>query len=330
MWIMKRQWKMIALVVLGAFLLAGCGAPAENKVVQDNEEQAILKIGLLRIDDSLPFYIAEQEGLFEKQGVKVELIGFSSGKDQSIALESGELDGLMTDMVVQGLLKKSGTDIKAVAMALGATPAEGRFLVVAAPSSEIRTPTDLAGKRVAISNNTMMDYLMESFAEPADFDYDSVELVNMPDLMLRVTTLLEGKDIDAAILPDPLAAYAVYEGAHVVIDDTQLGENLSQSVVAVTEQALADKHDEVAKMLAAYNEAIELINADPEAYRALCLKTASVPEELADSYPIPSYTANTVPDEASVQRIMDWLVQRGLIDNAYTYKDVVDGEFLHE
>ncbi len=125
---MKKRLNVIAAMVLGIFLLAGCNTPGDSP----QEAQTNLKIGLLRIDDSLPFYIAEQEGLFEKYGVEWELIGFSSGKDQSIALESGELDGLMTDMVVQGLLKKSGTEIKTVAMALGAVPEEGRFLVVAA------------------------------------------------------------------------------------------------------------------------------------------------------------------------------------------------------
>lgn len=323
---MKKRLNVIAAMVLGIFLLAGCNTPGDSP----QEAQTNLKIGLLRIDDSLPFYIAEQEGLFEKYGVDVELIGFSSGKDQSIALESGELDGLMTDMVVQGLLKKSGTEIKTVAMALGAVPEEGRFLVVAAPESGIDSAADLAGKRVAISKNTMMDYLMESFAQPAGFDYNSLELVNMPDLMLRVTTLLEGKDIDAAILPDPLAAYAVAEGAQVVIDDTRLGENLSQSVVAVTDLALEEKREAVGKMLKAYNEAIELINTHPEDYRALCLKTASVPEKLAETYPIPSYTAHSVPDEESVQNVMDWLVQRGLIEQAYTYEEIVDGAFVHE
>ena len=58
---------------------------------------------------------------------------------------------------------------------------------------------------------------------------------SMPDLMLRTTTLLEG-GVDAAILPDPLAAFAVAEGANIVIDDTKLGENLSQSVVVVTKE----------------------------------------------------------------------------------------------
>ncbi len=72
----------------------------------------------------------------------------------------------------------------------------------------------------------MMDYLVEQYETVLNLNKTAITTVNMPDLMLRTTTLLEGKDIDAAILPDPLAAYAVAEGANVVIDDTQLGEKL--------------------------------------------------------------------------------------------------------
>ena len=35
----------------------------------------------------------------------------------------------------------------------------------------------------------------------------------MPNLALRTEAVLAGKDIQAAILPDPLAAYAVQQGA---------------------------------------------------------------------------------------------------------------------
>lgn len=320
---MKKFKYTILLMLLASLLFIGCGGQKDEKVEP-------LKIGLLRIDDSLPFYVAEQEGLFDKYDVAVELIAFSSGKDQSIALESGELDGLMTDMVVQGLLRKSGVDVKTVAMALGATAEEGRFLVVAAPDSDIRTPADLNGRRVAIANNTMMDYLVEMLSTYTQVDYASLELVNMPDLMLRVTTLLEGRDIEAAILPDPLAAYAVQAGAHIVIDDTAVGENLSQSVVAMTGETLTNRQQEVQKMLSAYNEAIALLNANPEDYRQLCVQTARVPEELAEDYPIPRYTPNCVPDEAAVARIVDWLVKRQLIEAPYCYADMVDKTFCHE
>lgn len=314
--------KMILLLITTLFLLTACNGETKSST------EETLKIGLLRIDDSIPFYVAQEEGLFEKYHVQVELVEFKSGKDQSLALESGELDGLMTDMAVQGLIKKSGTEIKTVAMALGAKAEEGRFLVVSAPESGILTPEDLLGKTVAASNNTMMDYLLEQFERIYQLPAEDINQANIPDLMLRTTMLLEGKDIDAAILPDPLAAYAVMEGANVVIDDTQLAENLSQSVVAITDQAINDKTTAVENMLKAYFEAMTLINEQPENYRELCLNVANVPQELAQTYPTPTYSPKTIPSEEEVARIVDWLVSRQLIEKNYTYTEMVDDRFV--
>lgn len=322
---MNKFTKVIAASVMGMLLLSGCGGGDAQKNTVNAEP---LKVGLLRIDDSFPFYVAQQEGLFEKHGVAVELQDFSTARDQSTALQGGELDVLMTDTVVTALSIKGGSDIRIVAMALGAEPEEGRFLVVSAPNSGITTPKQLEGKNVAISNNTMMDYLIDQFE--VELDLDELTTVNMPDLMLRTTTVLEGKDIDAAILPDPLAAYAVAEGANIVIDDTNLGVNLSQSVVAVTNEAIIEHSEQVAAMLAAYNEAIALINDNPDQYRAFALECANVPETLSDSYPTPTFTANCVPTEAQITRVNTWLVEKELLTEAYTYTDMVDTRFITE
>lgn len=322
---MNKFTKVIAASVMGMLLLSGCGGGDAQKNTANAEP---LKVGLLRIDDSFPFYVAQQEGLFEKHGVAVELQDFSTARDQSTALQGGELDVLMTDTVVTALSIKGGSDIRIVAMALGAEPEEGRFLVVSAPNSGITTPKQLEGKNVAISNNTMMDYLIDQFE--VELDLDELTTVNMPDLMLRTTTVLEGKDIDAAILPDPLAAYAVAEGANIVIDDTNLGVNLSQSVVAVTNEAITEHSEQVAAMLAAYNEAIALINDNPDQYRAFALECANVPENLSDSYPTPTFTANCVPTEAQIARVNAWLVEKELLTEAYTYTDMVDTRFITE
>lgn len=322
---MNKFTKVIAASVMGMLLLSGCGGGDAQKNTANTEP---LKVGLLRIDDSFPFYVAQQEGLFEKHGVAVELQDFSTARDQSTALQGGELDVLMTDTVVTALSIKGGSDIRIVAMALGAEPEEGRFLVVSAPNSGITTPKQLEGKNVAISNNTMMDYLIDQFE--VELDLDELTTVNMPDLMLRTTTVLEGKDIDAAILPDPLAAYAVAEGANIVIDDTNLGVNLSQSVVAVTNEAITEHSEQVAAMLAAYNEAIALINDNPDQYRAFALECANVPENLSDSYPTPTFTANCVPTEAQIARVNAWLVEKELLTEAYTYTDMVDTRFITE
>ena len=325
---MKKQWKKIfASALMGAVLLTGCGG-GEAKEEQNADTMEPVTVGLMRIDDSFPFYVAEKEGLFEKHGVTVELQNFSSARDLSTALQGGELDALMTDPVVTALSLKGGTDVRIVAMALGAVPEEGRFLVISAPDSGITAPEQLEGRNIAISNNTMMDYLVEQYENNLGLDKAAITTVNMPDLMLRTTTLLEGTEIDAAILPDPLAAYAVAEGANIVIDDTKLGENFSQSVVTATSDAIENNRAGMEAMLAAYNEAIELINANPDAYRAFALECANVPPALADSYPTPTFTANSIPDEANIAQVNSWMVERGLLEKAYEYTEMVDTSFI--
>ena len=315
--------KIIAASLLGMMMFTGCGS---GEAKDNNANTEPLTVGLMRIDDSFPFYVAEKEGLFEKHNVAVELQNFSNARDLSTALQGGELDALMTDTVVTGLSIKGGADVRIVAMALGAVPEEGRFLVISAPDSGISAPEQLAGKNVAISNNTMMDYLIDQFEK--ELGLENMTTVNMPDLMLRTTTLLEGKDIDAAILPDPLAAFAVAEGANIVIDDTKLGENLSQSVVVVTKENIDDNRAQVEAMLAAYNEAIALINDNPDKYRTFALECANVPEALAETYPTPTFTANCVPTEAQIARVNDWLVEKELLAEPYDYEQMVDDSFM--
>ena len=316
--------KIIAASLLGMMMFTGCGS---GEAKDNNANTEPLTVGLMRIDDSFPFYVAEKEGLFEKHNVAVELQNFSNARDLSTALQGGELDALMTDTVVTGLSIKGGADVRIVAMALGAVPEEGRFLVISAPDSGITAPEQLAGKEIAISNNTMMDYLIDQFED--ELNLGELTTRSMPDLMLRTTTLLEG-GVDAAILPDPLAAFAVAEGANIVIDDTKLGENLSQSVVVVTKENIDDNRAQVEAMLAAYNEAIALINENPDKYRTFALECANVPEALAETYPTPTFTANCVPTEAQIARVNDWLVEKELLTEAYTYEQMVDDSFIKD
>ena len=340
-----RKWmkKMSALLLCGALSvgLAACGgdsssAPAESSVPSSAppaaEEQAtdVVRVGVLSIADSLPVFAAEQENLFSEAGLEVEVYPFASSSDQSKAVEAGELDVVMNDMVVQSLMQKAETNTKVVSLAFGATPEEGRFVVVAAPNSGITTPEDLEGKRVAISTNTMMEYLLDQYEDYYNLDAESIELVNMPDLMLRVETLLQGKDIDAAILPDPLASFAIAQGGISVIDDTTLDENFSQSVFLATDDFITNQKPTLDRFMEVLFQAMTDINENPDKYRDLLLEKANVPEELRDTYPMPTFTPGAVPTEQQVARLESWLVEKQLLDKVYSYHDLVDTSYVTE
>lgn len=340
----KWTKKLCAVALCGvmAVSFAACGsneapvdsaakepASVDSATVEQPSDETI-RVGVLSIADSLPIFAAEQEGMFEAAGLNVEVYPFKSSADQSKAVEAGELDIVMNDMIVQSLMKKADTDTKVINMAFGADPTEGRFVVVAAPNSGIEKPEDLIGKRVAISTNTMMEYLMAQYEDYFDLDASGIELVNMPDLMLRVETLLQGKDIDAAILPDPLATFAISKGGVAVIDDTTLDENYSQSVYLATNEFMSKNKSELKTFVKVLQDSMTDINEHPDKYRALLMEKARVPEELQETYPIPTFSPGTVPSEQEVTRLEAWMVEKKMLDKVYSYADLVDTSFVKE
>lgn len=340
----KWTKKLCAVALCGvmAVSLAACGsneapvdsaakepASVDSATVEQPSDETI-RVGVLSIADSLPIFAAEQEGMFEAAGLNVEVYPFKSSADQSKAVEAGELDIVMNDMIVQSLMKKADTDTKVINMAFGADPTEGRFVVVAAPNSGIEKPEDLIGKRVAISTNTMMEYLMAQYEDYFDLDASGIELVNMPDLMLRVETLLQGKDIDAAILPDPLATFAISKGGVAVIDDTTLDENYSQSVYLATNEFMSKNKSELKTFVKVLQDSMTDINEHPDKYRALLMEKARVPEELQETYPMPTFSPGTVPSEQEVTRLEAWMVEKKMLDKVYSYADLVDTSFVKE
>ena len=262
--------------------------------------------------------------IFEEYGAKVELIEFGSASDQSKAVEAGEIDGIMTDLILQGLINKNeDCHLKAVLIALGDKAENGKFVIAAAPGNEHNTIENLAGAKIAISEGTSMEFLLDSYCEVLGIDLDSIKKVNVPSISLRMEMLLEGSDIDCAILPEPLGDYSVMKGTQVVIDDTQLDVNLSSTVIAIENSYIENNQKNVENFINAYAEAAKRMNEDKDAYRQIVLDVANVPKEMHDSYVIPNYSERKVPDEELFYRVQTWMVSNGLIDEPYDYDDMV-------
>ncbi|NMA02230.1 MAG: ABC transporter substrate-binding protein [Clostridia bacterium] len=315
---------LLSFLLFTSFILVvGC----TNEANQEQEKP--IRIGLLQIDDSLPFFVAEEEGLFEKHNVQIQLIPFSAARDKDLALEAGELDGVLTDLIVTALIKKGGTDVRVVSLALGATPEEGRFAILTAPNSDIESLAELQDVPIAISNNTIIHYLAEKMFQNVDLDAKSIKTQSIPDLKIRLEALLEGKDVKLALLPDPLASLAEQYGAKAIIDDTKLNRNLSQSVIIFREDVLTSNREAVRNVLKAHQEGAQLINNNPEKYNSLLIEKARIPESLVETYPMPTFTPGSLPTEEMVEEVMTWMVEKDLLKEAFSYEDIVD-EILRE
>lgn len=287
-----------------------------------------LKLGMLQIEDSAPFYVAEQEGFYQRHGLEVELVPFLSAIERDSALAAGAIDGAIADPVGAILFDRGQGRLKITSLCLGETPAEGVFAILASPKSGLASVADLKGVEIAVSNSTIIEYVTDRMLEQQGFKPEEVKKVEVVKMPIRMQMLLSDA-VRAATLPEPLASIAAGKGAKVLVTDAQSAESLSQTVIVFRPEALEQRRAEVAAFFAAYAEAVAAINADPEKYRALVVEKGRIPPEFAASYPIPRYPAPAPFSPALYAPIIDWLAAKRLSEKI-PYDSMVAGDFLGE
>lgn len=289
-------------------------------------EPTVLRIGLLPIIDTLPIHVADKEGLFREQGITVELQSFSSALARDAAMKAGALDGQLNDLISTSILNKDGEIVQIVRSALATNDTRPIFQILASPKSNIAGPADLKGKKIAISNNTVIDWATDQLLLTAGVQPADIQRENVVDIPLRLQLLSQGQ-VDAATLPEPLASQAINNGAKSVIADT--GSNIgTTSSFVFTTKTIGSKPDAARRFLAAYEEAVSRINNNFDSYRDLMVERKLLREELKAGFEAMPFPAARVPSDAEVTRYSDWLVAKKIIDTPLVYSRMVNGEFL--
>lgn len=315
---MIRKTLTIALLIALSALLS-----AQMLNAQDEDELPVLRIGVLPVLNTLPLYVAQAEGFYEQAGVAVELINFNSAREQQIAITAGEIDGLNTDMAVQALIAGSGRDLIAVRH----EPIRGAyFSIVAGADSGIESIEDLIGAEIAIAENTIIEYLTTAMLDSAGLSADDVVYEEVPEIPRRLQLLGTG-ELQAATLPEPLTTLATaLQGGAVIASDSDL--SFVPTVLAFTGDIIAEQPDAIAAFLSAYENAVNAINADGEAFREVMNSNLIIPEPLQPTYPVPAFPTAQVPTPEQVALVVDWMVERGLLAEALAYDALVSGDFL--
>ena len=318
----SSRFSILSIVLCLVIVISGCSAtktPDNNQPTKSAGKT--VKIGVLPIEDNLPFYVAEKDGLYAKEGVQVELVSFASALERDTALQAGQIDGEVADLVAVALLKKIGTDVKIASIGLGATPKEGRFAILSSPKSSIKDLAGLKGATLGISQNSIIDYVSDQMLLDKGVILNDVKKMSIPKMPVRLDMLLSDQ-INAACLPDPLASLAQAKGAHLIMDDTY--RNISQTVLLFRTKSIQENPEGIKATVQVYGSAGQALSKNPDQYRSLFLEKAQIPAELKESYKTPTFSKLQLPTEEEVNSVMKWMVDKKLIPQAYSYQDLVD------
>lgn len=314
------------LMVLTAFLITPNFATVLKKT--NAQDKTTVRMAVIPVLDTLPLFIAEENGYFDDEGLNVELIPVTSPIERDQLIQAGEADGMVTDIPGVGFFNESRTRVQIVYTTRVSQEGGPVFRILAAPGSDISTAADLAGVPIGVSEATIIEYLTYRLLENEGVSDIVTEAV--PQIPVRFQLLMSG-DLQAATLPDPLAQAAIEAGAKLILDDTVFaGEGFSQSVLVFTIDFIDDNPEAVAAFIHAWDHAVVDLNNDPEAYRQLFLERTSVPETVQDIYEIPPFPRGLITNETVWDDYMDWMLDQDILEEAPRYEDSVNPDFTPE
>src|SRR6478672_5656519 len=191
--------------MIGIARLAAAGLLASMAMGTARAEDALkAKVGALRLSSSAPVFIAQDKGYFREAGLEVELKFFDAPQPMAVATTPADADfgitaftGGLYNLAGKGTLKVIG----GMSREKAGYPLIGYFASNNAFAAGLKTPKDLAGKRVAVTQvGSSFHYSLGLLADKYGFKLANVKVLPLQSLS-NAAAALKGETIDAALLP---------------------------------------------------------------------------------------------------------------------------------
>ncbi|MFD1047135.1 ABC transporter substrate-binding protein, partial [Kibdelosporangium lantanae] len=207
------------LAGMGALALSACSTKTAQPAAPPVEVPEI-RLGVLKVTDTAPLFVAQREGIFEKHGLRPKFVTMELTGDQRIDLEHGQADVTFDSWVTIFLNVADGADWVVLGEAYQTGPRSTGLLV--SRSSRLRSVKDLAGKRVGVNNLRGLGVLLTNSVlatngmKPSDVQY-----VEMP--FDNLAGAINNGDITAGWMVEPYLTRAQLDVGCVMLADTAVG-----------------------------------------------------------------------------------------------------------
>lgn len=311
---MKITKKLSAILLAAMMTFAvGCSPKTSTKEIKNDEtpkEKLTLKIGVMPAVDSAPILLADKNGYFDELGLDVDVQVYTNAMNRQSALQSGELDGAMTDVIALVNNVENGFDIKVT------TSTDGVFPFLIKKGFEEKNDIKVGMMEVSVSN-----YLSDRSLG----DKYNVEKVYINEIPARLEMIAKG-NLDMAVIPEPMASQGELKGLTKKLIENN--DEFSPDVMVFTGNAIKNNAKAVELFHQGYNHAVEEINNDDTIARDILINTLKLNPETKDKIILPKYNKARVPSKEYLQGIMDW--NKDVLGKEITlkYEDLVDGKFV--
>ena len=321
-----KNFRFSSVILILAFVLSACGSTPEP-------ERPPLVVEYSAWWGDYTLGVAQELGLFEKYGVKVEPVFYEVYSDSFPDMVTGKIDAGLFAMG-EALTVSDTTKLKMVAIYDNG----GASSVVSIP--EIQEPKDLKGKRIGVLVGTSYELYIIEVLKLGGLKPTDVTMVNLsPE---EVVAALKNDQIDAAYTWEPVTTDAIAEGYNVIYTSESIGSLFIPDGIVFRAAVVEERPEDIRAFLKAWFEAVEYRQTNPEEANKLIAKFLNIPVEqvepddqlkiftLAETLELFQTNTDGSPGFALdvAMKTGDYLLQRAIIARMPDYAYFLDPSFL--
>lgn len=270
-----------------------------------------LRIGVSETILSLPLYVAQSEGFFQKRGVEVELVDCFGGNRCLKNMLEGQTDlSTATELpvVFNSFVRKD------FAILTSFVSASSDLKFVARTDAKIDEPGKLRNKAIGYVAGAASQYVVDLVLVYNGIDPKTVNLKAItPENALAA---LKSKEVDALCIWEPFASRILLElGAQAKLVPIPKLYTETFNLIAMRE-AIKNRPQELERIVSALKDSSQFIQNNPAKAKALAARRLKVPEPLIDK--IFSDYRFRLSLNRSLPRTMDgqarWAIREGHVD----------------
>lgn len=318
-----------ALVSLTA--LSACGS-ATN--VTSTAENAKITFGFSAWPGWFPWQIAQEQGLFAKNGVNVELKYFESYTESLNALATGAIDA-NSQTLNDTLVSVSGGAKQTIVLVNDNSTGNDKIIA----RDGISSVADLKGKKVAVEQNTVDHYLLLLALAQAKLTEKDIELV--PLVTDAAAAAFAAGKVDAVGAFAPFTTTALERpGSRAIATSAEFPGAIPDHLV-VNAELVKNRPQEVQALVNTWFDTLKWIKQNKDAAIEVMAKRGGVTPADYRTYDagttiftrqqnLDAFTPGTTPSHLNYQAnlIIDFLVNTGLAKERASTDGLLDDRFV--
>ncbi|KYC40319.1 nitrate ABC transporter substrate-binding protein [Scytonema hofmannii PCC 7110] len=261
---MLKLLEYLSIFIITTYLLFACNASAPTKL-----KRPPLRVVFGYFVGEFPGIVAQEKGFFKAQGVDVELIYNRSVQLERANFSAGKYDGISASLGSFIILSSTNPNIQSVMVI---DESIGADVVVA--QSEIKTVSDLKGKKLGANLGSFSEVFVTEMLKTAKLTNDDVNLVKLE--ALDIPQRLKNNVIQAGHTWEPHLSEAIKSGGHILFSSKQtLGLILDMIVFRC--ETIRDRPEDIRAFVRGWLQAAAYWKANVTEGNAIISKALKIP-----------------------------------------------------